>query len=511
MKSEFFKGSSVVLCNLLSSIGQNQFFKHNLEGSIVKGSIVIPIPSASQKAKNRGEKEYGIYRAQIEVDQVYEQLVISFYGNKIKWFTCIVYDQNDEIRGQVVQTNKKPLERLFIGREEQFNSATSKPGLIAPGVWKLEFEILHNPQEAIQVEVKYELRKKGEVANDYLPQQQNIYKHPPLQKTQKRWYKGDFHTHTHYSDGAMTRERNLEMAAQQKLDFFVATEHNITPHFWPKNEAVVPFPGVELTTPKGHANFLFIHRPIFSNCSLSDMYSEKGVSKIIERNQDNGLFSINHPFLKPWAWELHETKIEVIDSLELCNDPTYIDNPQATEQALSFWSFLLNEGYRITGIGGSDSHILPEEKYPYASEPSLIGDPATYVYAESLTAEALKDGIRSGHVIISRDGFIDIQVKGESLLPGDPLTKSSGELTVQLERGEDSLIQWVVDGQIVQIDYGKESTYIYHFAENSYHWVRADVRDRKNRFIGTTNPFYWGTKQPQLITWGEAVYEWNRQ
>ena len=96
----------------------------------MKGSIVIPIPSASQKAKNRGEKEYGIYRAQIEVDQVYEQLVISFYGNKIKWFTCIVYDQNDEIRGQVVQTNKKPLERLFIGREEQFNSATSQPGLI---------------------------------------------------------------------------------------------------------------------------------------------------------------------------------------------------------------------------------------------------------------------------------------------------------------------------------------------------------------------------------------------
>ena len=136
-----------------------------------------------------------------------------------------------------------------------------------------------------------------------------------------------------------------------------------------------------------------------------------------------------------------------------CNDPTYIDNPQATEQALLFSSFLLNEGYRITGIGGSDSHILPEEKYPYASmKPFLIGDPTTYVYAESLTAEALKDGIRSGHVIISRDGFIDIQVKGESLLPGDTLTKSSGELTVQLERGEDSFIQWVVDGQIVSID-----------------------------------------------------------
>src|SRR5699024_1179690 len=32
---------------------------------------------------------------------------------------------------------------------------------------------------------------------------------------EKRWYKGDFHTHTTYTDGEMTREENITMAKKQ--------------------------------------------------------------------------------------------------------------------------------------------------------------------------------------------------------------------------------------------------------------------------------------------------------
>ena len=48
----------------------------------------------------------------------------------------------------------------------------------------------------------------------------------------KKWYKGDFHTHSIYSDGKMTREENMVSAANQKLDFFVATDHNVLPTSW---------------------------------------------------------------------------------------------------------------------------------------------------------------------------------------------------------------------------------------------------------------------------------------
>ena len=197
------------------------------------------------------------------------------------------------------------------------------------------------------------------------------------------------------------------------------------------------------------------------------MYTEAGVNKIIDRNRDNGIFSINHPFLAPWAWELRETKLDQITSIELCNDPTYHDNPEATEHALSFWSFLLNDGYRITGIGGSDSHLLPEEKYPEAEKPSLMGDPGTYIFAENLTAEALKAGIRAGHAVISRDGFIEFSVQGEDLLPGDLLVQASGVLEVKLERQDLSIIQWIVDGEIVQVNEGMRQHLPIHLLINN--------------------------------------------
>ncbi|MGG0719365.1 CehA/McbA family metallohydrolase [Robertmurraya massiliosenegalensis] len=480
----------------------------------MKSSIIIPIKPFAVKLdqsidKNR-LKEHVIHRMSFEVDKRYEQLVITFQGDKIRWFTCNVYHQN-EVRGQALQTMKKPMETICIGSEETFNSATSVPGMIMPGSWEVEFEFFPDAAETIELEVNYELRERGEVSRDYLENQRDIYVPLELIHTAKKWYKGDFHTHTHYSDGEMTRERNLESAKNQKLDFFVATDHNLVTHYWPNEEDVLPFPGTELTAPGGHGNFLFAEKPIFRNCCLADMYSEEGVNRIIECNLDNGLFSINHPFLSPWAWLMRETKLDMVTSLELCNDPTYSENRVATEKALTFWSVLLNDGYHITGIGGSDSHLLPEEKYPEATEPSLIGDPGTYIYADGLTAEALKAGIQAGHAVLSRDGFIDIKVSGEELLPGDTLLKGTGVFDVILERVAPAKIQWVVDGEIVKVDESNEASYEYQFEDGSYHWIRVDVRDTEDRFIGTSNPFYWGKKQTSLRTWGDALDEWNRK
>jgi len=478
----------------------------------MKNTMNIPItPYADIVNQEDKLKEYVIYRACFEVDKEYEQLIISFHAKNIKWFTCNVYHQNI-VRGQVVQIMKKTMETIFIGIEEIFNSATSIPGSILPGTWELEFEILTDATEDIQLEVTYELRAQGVEASDNVENQRDIYFEVEPNSTSNKWYKGDFHTHTVYSDGRMTREHNLVTAKNQNLDFFVATDHNIITHLWPNDSEVVPFPGTELTTPKGHGNFLFAEKPIFNYCSLEDMYSEVGVNKIIETNQQNGIFSINHPFLAPWAWVLRETKLNMVTSLEICNDPTYQDNTLATEKALTFWSILLNDGFHITGIGGSDSHLLPDETYPDSNVPSLIGDPCTYIYAESLTAEALKSGIQAGHAVLSRDGFIDYKVRGEeNFLPGGTLNNKAGVLEVTCERDAVSKIQWIVDGKIVQIDEGKNASFSYQFEDKEYHWIRVDVRDENDQYIGSTNPFYWGKKQTTLETWGDALDEWNRQ
>lgn len=480
----------------------------------MKNQMVIdlkPVPLQEESASMESMKDHVIYTAEIEVDKPYEQLVISFESHHIQWFTCNVYDEH-QLRGPALHVMKQPLDTLSIGEIAAFNSPTSIPGTILPGTWTIEFEILTDAKEDMQLILTYDLHERGETSPDFIENHSDILINATPHQATEKWYKGDFHTHTNYSDGSMTREGNIESAKYQALDFFVATDHNVVTHYWPNQQELAIFPGTELTTPRGHANFLFVDQPVFNHCTLEDMYSEDGVNKIIETNQENGLFSINHPFLAPWAWELQETRLNTLTSLEICNDPTFADNTSATEKALSLWSVLLNDGYRITAIGGSDSHLLPEEKYPDAIQPSLIGDPATYVYAAELSTEGLKAGIQAGHVVVSRDGFIEYTISGEeALLPGDQVTIDACRLEVKLERNDVSKIQWMVDGMVEKTDEGQASHLDVDFTDDAYHWVRVDIYDEDDVFIGTTNPFYWNEKTTKLETWGDALNEWNKK
>ena len=54
---------------------------------------------------------------------------------------------------------------------------------------------------------------------------------------------------------------------------------------------------------------------------------------------------------------------------------------------IAFWEKQLNAGYRITAIGGSDTH-RPQEK--------TTGEPTTVVYALELSVSAILAGIKGG-------------------------------------------------------------------------------------------------------------------
>lgn len=50
-----------------------------------------------------------------------------------------------------------------------------------------------------------------------------------------RWYAGDFHVHTHLSDGWETIPDQMEKARLAGLDFYTATEHNLMAFTWPSS------------------------------------------------------------------------------------------------------------------------------------------------------------------------------------------------------------------------------------------------------------------------------------
>lgn len=435
--------------------------------------------------------------------------------DKPLWFTYMVYDQQTELRAQYM-IGKTP-QPVVIHQEAGKTSPYTIAGNIHEGEWMIDFAMIgHEEIEAemswCECKVTFGYSTQQDEKKDGLTWHSSEEATFTLSKfddqqvyhTDSKWYKGDFHTHTIYTDGQMTREENMISAKNQGLDFFVATDHNLVPTSWFQDTDILVIPGVEVTSMLGHFNIINAHTSPFSRHKMLDMLTEEGMNRILTADYGNCVISINHPFLTEWKWLLTETPLDKVDSIEIWNDPTYPYNSQATEWALLAWNYLLNDGYQLTGIGGSDSHLRPDDSYEGSTVPSLIGDPGTFVYCEQLTANNIIDSVKKGKVTVSRGGLIQLRLG--NLLPGSSTQEINGTIKADVDTDESIYIEWVVDGEVVQKDHTNHATYVVDFPNvDSYHWVRVDVRYEDGRLYGFTNPIYFGERQPTMKKWGEIL------
>jgi hypothetical protein len=264
-----------------------------------------------------------------------------------------------------------------------------------------------------------------------------------------RWWRGDFHAHTLHSDGfgcinpenpTVTRGCHtweiVEAARSLNLDFVAITDHNTTSHHAEMAALQETTPnlllvrGQELTTFHGHANVYgtsaFVDfRLGFQGRTIVDVANE--VTRV------GGLLSINHPGRETGdrctgcGWDAPGTPWDRVEVLEVVNGTT-LEGPTA---GLWFWQARLNEGHRISGIGGSDDHAVRSNR-------SRLGTPTTMVFASALTESALLEGVRSGRVYIRTRGpegpSIDLAVAGpDGSVPMGSTLRVSGPLGVSLQ------------------------------------------------------------------------------
>ena len=437
----------------------------------------------------------------LEIAKSVEQIEVQITLASNQWCQVTLHDKSGA-RGQVLKTHLQEKVVGFIGQSVATTSATMIAGSIPSGVWRVTYEI----EGEVKVQSALHLTILQHATNQWIEEgTENIMVHPKSNH-KTGWVKGDLHTHTIFSDGKMSRENNLCSAAKQELDFFVATDHQVVTHLWPKSDIAV-YAGVELTTPMGHGNFLGVNHLLVEAYEISSLPIHTQMMDLIKKNRGNGLFSVNHPFLEPWEWQLDELPLAWIDALELCNDPTFHDNTAATEKALHFWSKLWNDGWKIPGVGGSDSHLLMTEKYPGSELPSLIGDPATYIHVRALNQEDLLKGIKEGKTLLSRTGKIFLSsLEDREILPGQQMKRLTGTLEVAIEGDQFVTFEWVLDGQIVQTKSGTVSTFTYQFNQEDYHWLRVDIRGDQGIFLGTMTPIYWHNQPSKFSIWKD-VYD----
>jgi hypothetical protein len=394
------------------------------------------------------------------------------------------------------------------------------PGAIPVGTWNVLIGI---PNIRANVESHYTihvyLSKTGAVA------QQPALLREPL-RAGPAWFRGDLHMHTAHSDGQCPSQTGkmvpcpvfftADAAARRGLDFIAITDHNATSHYdamrelQPYFDKLLLIPGREITTFQGHINFLgttdFLDFRLGSD-SVPD------VNTLLQNAERLGaLTSINHPsapsgeICMGCGWTpVTSVDLHLFTAVEAVNGGSELHGLSD----IPFWNRQLNNGCRLTGIGGSDNH-RPMEPLDHLGS---IGSPTTVVYAAELSTPAILAAIRAGQVFIdtqgTRDRLLEVtaHAQGAEAHAGDMLNAARGE-TVQFNLhvagAPGGKIRWIEDGQEIAagsstaIASADQSFPLAWTSDGGRHWFRAEVTGSDGRLWLLDNPVYvnWDVANP---------------
>ena len=385
-------------------------------------------------------------------------------------------------------------------------------------IWWEEYESGH--YTAWSVAVKLNPHRFGELKMVF-----NSLSTTKVINPQAGWYRGDFHVHSNFSEGVIPIDMLVEIAKSEGMDFFVLTDHNTIdnmPELILDSELLI-IPGLEVTFLTGHFNVFGIegwHDWIESICVypyIIEHHREDNLPSMTEimiRTSRKGMVNcIVHPMLDPWEWREHQTNLNYVHCIEICNCPGWMDNEATTLKAIELWTELLNAGYRMTALGGSDYHkpgLMPNYR-----EPERIGYPTTYVYAEELSWNAILSTVLRRRVYVSLGPKVSFQACAGSkvynigqdigLFEGkiefsSTITECPEAASAQIVKNGEVITKEKVTGGGTQISHGEKATP----AQST--WYRLDVYDSDGAMLAITNPIFVGPrKHPQIQTYGEVL------
>ncbi len=335
---------------------------------------------------------------------------------------------------------------------------------------------------------------------------------------QPDWYRGDFHCHTHHSDGVLSPAELLALARSEGLDFLTITDHNNAGAYEHFAEDFLVIPGLEVTYKRGHYNVLgvevaadaawlkqvgggYVDRP-----GATDPFPT--MNDLLRATAAHGaLNSINHPLLVPWAWEFPETDLRQVHCLEIWNDPSWPGNQRDNPRAIALWTHWLNAGYRHTAIGGSDFHRPappPGEQKPA----ERLGRPSTYVYAAELSGQAILGAVRQRRAYVSMGPRASFQARANGSIHaiGADLGEWIGEIELNarvwacpeparaiLVKNGLPLAEAPVAGDGAELHATDQAV------AGEPAWYRFDVLTPDGQMLAITNPIYAGpVRMPTL-------------
>ncbi len=481
---------------------------------VIPASLISPICLAQKAASDldlRGTVTYANHQTYVEVPfevpKGVTRVTISFsYTGRDKHTTIdLGLFDNERFRG------------WSGGNKSSFTlSATDAtpsylPGPIRPGKWKL---ILGVPNIREGVRSEYEAK----IHFSHVGERPAIstFSQAPL-RTGPAWYRGDLHMHDAHSDGSCLSQsgkkapcplyKTVETAAARGLDFIATSDHNTISQYddirelQPYFDQLLLLPAREITTFQGHANVYGTTE--FIDFRLTSPHVPNFNRLLDEVQSLHGILSINHPDIPSvescmgCGWTVPDTDFSRVTAIEVINGGA----ADGLLSGIPFWQKQLNNGFRLTGLGGSDNHDSDSKAQTY----SAVGHPTTVIYAANLSENAILDAIRAGHVFVdtqgAKDRVIEFTAKTATSTAsmGDEIQSPAGQqihFTLKMIALAGDHPEIILDGQstaLLNASPVKQNEEIRSFdyqSDGKRHWLRVNVRSEDGAMLIVGNPIY---------------------
>jgi hypothetical protein len=295
------------------------------------------------------------------------------------------------------------------------------------------------------------------------------------------FFRGDFHSHTHHSDGVGSVAETAEMVKRAELDFQFVTDH------WGLTQAPECrehglWVGQEPTTEFHHLAILGYGKVFTPGGRFLEDYkvlTEAGATVFIahpagwwpntvySQEQKDILRKLPTPFL-----------------MEICNGADNLVSAfdSIDDLAIRLWDELLCEGRHVYAVGNTDAHM-----------PHGIGMVWNAVYAEKCEEAIILSEIRKGHSFISDAPLVYITLGGAKMgdLATDDDCKKALEITIA-DAGGLSELRVVADGHEIHYRLFRGDTKFQEcllLERRVTNYIRVEVRSRDGR-RAYSNPIF---------------------
>lgn len=277
------------------------------------------------------------------------------------------------------------------------------------------------------------------------------------------WLSADLHVHAAPSfDSELLRERRVISMVTSDIEIIVPTEHNIQIDLSPEIAAlgyagmVGHVTGNEFNFEPGHGGAFptpfdpdaidggaFPWTPP-SMCGqpgqgINCYIAEEAFAKMRGLIPGQTAVAINHAwwggadlgYFTNIGWGAGTDQRTAVlpsagtfDAIEVLNG--YWPNLDVIGYLLEDWFTLLDDGYRVSAVGNSDSHSLAQNRVGYPRNWLRLPIDAP----NAITPAMLGEAVRQGRVVASSGPFIDMRIDGAQI--GDTVTLTGGSVDVTL-------------------------------------------------------------------------------